>query len=213
MHVWPAIDSEVKRCICSWGARAQQTCSNGLLVCPLGFCSLCIRVHLWRTAAVNHVLPCHASRSQMKHSSMQKIWEAYAGTPWRLMHNSMGRSWSLGLYTQPKAACQTATGTEGMSVLARIKGHACSTSMASRRRLCLITCTSACGSALAPLLDCHDFCTLSSPQQLHGMPLLRQIPEPRWGRDTGLIFVAPVPRKGCDGDPTQPPNVQGSIQV
>ena len=126
---------------------------------------------------------------------------------------SMGRSWSLGLYTQPKAACQIATGTEGMSVLAKMKGHACSTSMASRRRLCLITCTSACGNALAPLLDCHDFCTLSSPQQLHGMPLLERIPEPtlsRWGRDTRLIFVAQVTHKGCDRDPTHPPDVAGS---
>ena len=44
--------------------------------------------------------------------------------------------------------------------------------MASRRRLCRTTCTSVCGSALASLLDCHDFRTLSSPQQLQGMALL-----------------------------------------
>ena len=72
-------------------------------------------------------------------------------------------------------------------MLVRIKEHACSTSMASRRRLCLITCTSARGSALAPLLDCHDFCTLSSPQQLQVIAQLVRIPEPtlsRWGRDT-----------------------------
>ena len=36
------------------------------LFAPLGFCSLCIRVHLWQTAAVRHSLPCHAGRSQMK---------------------------------------------------------------------------------------------------------------------------------------------------
>ena len=128
----------------------------------------------------------------------------------------MGRSWSLGLYTQPKAACQIATGTGGMSMLARIKGHACSTSMASRRRLCLITCTSACGSALAPLLDCHDFCTLSSPQQLHGTPLPEKIPEPtlsRWARNARLIFMAPISHNGCDRDPTQPPDVWGPAQI
>ncbi len=100
-------------------------------------------------------------------------------------------------------------------MLARIKRHACSTSMASRRRLCLITCTSACGSALAPLLDCHDFCTLSSPQQLHGTPLVERIPEPtlsRWGRNTGVIFVAPVTRSGCDKAPTHLPDTQGLEQ-
>ena len=93
-------------------------------------------------------------------------------------------------------------------MLARIKGHACSTSMASRRRLCLITCTSACGSALAPLLDCHDFCTLSSPQQLHGTPLPRENPRAyslKMGtKCTGLIFMAPISHNGCDRDPTQP---------
>ena len=66
MHAWPDIDSEVKRSIRLRGPRAQQTCSNRLFVRPLGFCSLCIRVHLWQTAPVKHILPCHAGRSQMK---------------------------------------------------------------------------------------------------------------------------------------------------
>ena len=66
MHAWPVTESKVKWCICLWGARAQQTCGDGLLVCPLGFCSLCIRIHLWQTAAVKHILFCHAGRSQMK---------------------------------------------------------------------------------------------------------------------------------------------------
>ena len=173
MHAWPGIGLKVELCICLWGTRAQQTCGNRLIVRPLGFCGLCIRVHLRQMAAVKQTLPCHAVRPYESTTAERECDRLARAIP---SASCQDCRWQV-VVTQAVHVAQSTSADchrhNVMSVLVRMKGYACSTSMASRRRLCLITCTSVCGIALASLLDCHDLCTLSSPQQLQGMALLR----------------------------------------